>query len=63
MNIFKKIALLGKLNKVIKVVNKRAELSDQVKKSIENIKDEIDVLSKLAPEVKEFIGDIKKALK
>ena len=63
MNILKKITLLGKLNKVIKAVNKRAELSDQVKKSIENIKDEIDVLSKLAPEVKEFIGDIKKALK
>ena len=63
MNIFQKISLLNKLNKVIEIVNKRAELSDQIKKIIENIKDDIDALAKLAPEVKELIADIKKALK
>ena len=63
MNIFQKISLLNKLNKVIEIVNKRAELSDQIKKIIENIKDDIDALAKLAPEVKELINDIKKALK
>ena len=63
MNIFQKISLLNKLNKVIEIVNQRAELSDQIKKIIENIKDDIDALAKLAPEVKELINDIKKALK
>lgn len=63
MNIFQKISLLNKLNKVIEIVNKRAELSDQIKKIIENIKDDIDALAKLAPEIKELIADIKKALK
>jgi len=63
MNIFQKISLINKIQKVIKEIEKRGELSDQVKHIIENIKKELDALAKLAPEIKELIADIKKALK
>ncbi|MBQ2284331.1 MAG: hypothetical protein II244_01550 [Clostridia bacterium] len=66
MNIFKKLALINKVNKAIKQAKKIAEDNSQLaidlEKALLNIKADFEVLSGLLPSLKGVYQDVKALL-
>ena len=66
MNIFKKIALLRKIEKSIKraknVIDEHEGTAKEVRKVLENIKGDFDALVALLPSLKDLYNDLKDLL-
>lgn len=63
MNIFKKISLIGKIEKAVKraktLINEHEDTAKDVFKILENIKANLDSLVALLPSLKNIYNDIK----
>lgn len=66
MNIFKKIALINKITKKVKAVQKYLEythVDEEIKQTIENLKADIIKLGSIVPAAKGLIEDILELIK
>lgn len=62
MNIFKKIALVNKITKIVKeiknILNENSKLSQDLKVAITNLKGDIKVFSQLLPSCHSVVSEI-----
>lgn len=66
MNLFKKIALIGKIERSIKRLKELAkdngQLGIDMQKALENLKADIDIFIGLLPSLRNVLNDIKKLI-
>ena len=67
MNIFKKIALVNKITKIVKeiknILNENSKLSEDLQVAITNLKGDIQVFSQLLPSCSSVVNQILSLIK